>query len=324
MIVNPLIHGGGGSGQTFTFTNTGLFRYPEVVTIPNNVTSLTGTQAGFYQHTEIKEIKFQAGSAMTATGSNAFASCTGLKKITFPDSLRTFGSNTLTGCTALEEVIIPEGVTSLGTNTFNSCSSLKTVKLPSTLTDLGTAFYGCQGLEAIDIPSSVTSISSNAFYGCTHLAEVTIPEGVVTIGNSAFANCTSLEEIELPSSVTLLGAYSLSRNNKLKTIVLNSCPKSANSTTGSENSWTALSNNHPLIGCTNLEEFTVANGVEWIYDLNLSTFTKLTHDSLANLINSLYDYSGGTAHTLTIGATNLAKLSAEEIAAATAKNWTIA
>ena len=50
----------------------------------------------------------------------------------------------------------------------------------------------------------------------------------------------------------------------------------------------------------------------------------LTHDSLAAMINNLYDYSGGTAHTLTIGATNLAKLSAEEIAAATAKNWTIA
>ena len=67
------------------------------------------------------------------------------------------------------------------------------------------------------------------------------------------------------------------------------------------------------------------------YGLNLSNSTKLTHDSLMNIINNLYDLnlsynvaSGGTLYTqsLQIGETNIAKLTAEEIAIATSKDLT--
>jgi hypothetical protein len=66
--------------------------------------------------------------------------------------------------------------------------------------------------------------------------------------------------------------------------------------------------------------------------LNLSTCTALTHDSLINVINGLYDLNltydvanGGTLYTqtLNLGSTNKAKLTAEEIAIATAKGWTV-
>jgi len=49
----------------------------------------------------------------------------------------------------------------------------------------------------------------------------------------------------------------------------------------------------------------------------------LSHDSLMNCINGLADLTGQTGPTLTIGATNLAKLFAAEIAVGTAKNWTV-
>lgn len=54
--------------------------------------------------------------------------------------------------------------------------------------------------------------------------------------------------------------------------------------------------------------------------------TNLTHDSLMSIINGLKDYSGtGTTHTCTLGSTNLAKLTDEEIAIATEKKgWTLA
>lgn len=69
------------------------------------------------------------------------------------------------------------------------------------------------------------------------------------------------------------------------------------------------------------------------YQLVLSTCTKLTHDSLMNVINGLYDLNltynvagGGTLYTqtLNLGATNKAKLTAEEIAIATNKGWNVA
>lgn len=68
------------------------------------------------------------------------------------------------------------------------------------------------------------------------------------------------------------------------------------------------------------------------YRLRLSYQTKLSHTSLMDVINKLYDLNltydvvnGGTLYTqsLSIGSTNLAKLTAEEIAIATNKGWTV-
>lgn len=60
--------------------------------------------------------------------------------------------------------------------------------------------------------------------------------------------------------------------------------------------------------------------------LDLSPCTLLTHQSLMNVINNLYDLSanGLSAQTLTLGATNLAKLTDEEKAVASNKGWTLA
>lgn len=68
------------------------------------------------------------------------------------------------------------------------------------------------------------------------------------------------------------------------------------------------------------------------YKLDLGSCNFLTHDSLMNVINNLYDLNmsynvagGETLYTqsLNLGSTNLAKLTAEEIAIATAKGWTV-
>lgn len=51
----------------------------------------------------------------------------------------------------------------------------------------------------------------------------------------------------------------------------------------------------------------------------------LTHDSLMSIINALKDYSGtSTTKTITLGTTNLAKLTDEEKAIATERGWTLA
>lgn len=51
----------------------------------------------------------------------------------------------------------------------------------------------------------------------------------------------------------------------------------------------------------------------------------LTHDSLMNVINKLYDIAtkGCNTQNLSIGSTNLAKLTAEEISSATNKGWSV-
>ena len=63
----------------------------------------------------------------------------------------------------------------------------------------------------------------------------------------------------------------------------------------------------------------------YYYKLTLSSSNNLTHDSLMNVINNLYDIKskGCNPQSLVLGSTNLAKLTSEEIAIATEKGWTV-
>ena len=57
--------------------------------------------------------------------------------------------------------------------------------------------------------------------------------------------------------------------------------------------------------------------------ISLKSCISLTHDCLVNMLNNLKDLTGDAAKTLTLGTTNLAKLTDEEKAIATNKNWTL-
>jgi hypothetical protein len=79
-----------------------------------------------------------------------------------------------------------------------------------------------------------------------------------------------------------------------------------------------------FINQSNLEEFYVEGEIA-ITGLSLSSCRNLTHDSLMSVLNALHDYSGSTStYKLTLGSTNLAKLTADEIAIAEGKGWTLA
>lgn len=89
-------------------------------------------------------------------------------------------------------------------------------------------------------------------------------------------------------------------------------------------------------GCYNLTNFggfqnlgqaysTTQSDNYYEYTLNLSSCSKLTHDSLMNVINNLYDIAtkGVKTQQLVLGSTNIAKLTAEEISICTAKGWSV-
>lgn len=52
------------------------------------------------------------------------------------------------------------------------------------------AFNGCQKLEGVRFPGSLTAIGRNAFTGCKALREVIIPGRVTSIGVGAFMDCS--------------------------------------------------------------------------------------------------------------------------------------
>jgi hypothetical protein len=80
-------------------------------------------------------------------------------------------------------------------------------------------------------------------------------------------------------------------------------------------------NNYAFRECESLVEIRFA-GVIDTDSLNLQWSTKLSHDSLMSIINTLKDNRGtDTWNTITLGAENLAKLSVEELNIMQNKQW---
>ena len=122
------------------------------------------------------------------------------------------------------KVDIPEAVNGLkvveiAKEAFYGCNGLTEVKLPSGLTTIAKeAFRGCSALEAVDIPNSVTTIGEQAFCDCSSLTEVKLPSELTTIAEAAFFRCSKLAAVDVPSSVTTIGLTVFSGCSGLKSI----------------------------------------------------------------------------------------------------------
>jgi hypothetical protein len=73
--------------------------------------------------------------------------------------------------------------------------------------------------------------------------------------------------------------------------------------------------------CTKLTEIHMT-GMK--VNFNISYSTEFTREALLEIINNCQDLTGKTSHRITMGSTNLAKLTDEDKLIATNKNWTLA
>jgi surface protein len=150
------------------------------------------------------------------------------------------------------------------------------------------------------------------FNGCSSLTSIPqLDTSNVTDISYMFFNCSSLTSIpQLDTSNVTDMSYMFNGCSSLTSI-----PQLDTSN--------VTSTGYMFDNCTALENLGGLVGLK--VNLSLSSPTKLTHDSLMNVINNLYDLTGNglSGKTLTLGSTNLGKLTADEIAIATNKGWTL-
>lgn len=128
--------------------------------------------------------------------------------------------------------------------------------------------------------------------------------------NRAFANC---------SQITAISSIDISRVRNVQYLFIG-CPRL--DSVSMLNCSNVVYTDGMFSGCTKLRN--LGGFLNLSVNLNLSDSPLLTVESLMNVINNLKDLTGSTAHTLTLGATNLAKLTDEQKAVATNKNWVLA
>lgn len=149
----------------------------------------------------------------------AFAGCSGLTSVTFPEGIVSIGGNSFRNCDGLTSISIPDGVLGIGEYAFYDCDALDLVDMGSGVVSIGEwAFSNCISLTSIVIPDGVTYIRDHTFRGCSGLTSVTMGNAVATIGNCAFMSCSFLQSITIPNSVTTIGGqafYGCSRMDSL-------------------------------------------------------------------------------------------------------------
>ena len=201
---------------------------------------------------------------------------------------------------------IPYIILSSGANFFSGYANLIEIEELNTENINGGCiftFENCTNLQKLPDnidTSNVTSIQG-MFARCRSLIKIpNMNTSNVTSMRSAFTTCTALKEIPKLNAEKVINVVS----------ILQSCTELID--------FGGLENYGQAFETTKSENY-------YDYTLDLSTCTKLTHDSLMNVINNLYDIKtkGCNPQSLVLGSTNLSKLSSEEVAIATNKGFNV-
>jgi surface protein len=259
---------------------------------------------------------------------------------------------------AIKQAIIDKGVDISDTDTFASypekIESIKTgggdgTDLLDVITDGGTRgahlFRDSSAIELdlSDLDTSEMTNMSYMFNGCKNLVSLDLSNfntGNVTNMTAMFDKCENLQNLDISgfdfSKVSTIG------------YMFRDCAKIQSLTLGGTSFGKPASLSQVFSGCKKLtfldisvmdiSNITSTTGLNLMFascdalvdfyppqnintNMSVSSSTALSHDSLLRILNNLMETT--TTKTLTLGTTNLAKLSDEEKAIVTNKGWTL-
>lgn len=227
-------------------------------------------------------------------------------------------------------------------NMFGRCNNLETVLITnySTVTSMYNMFEGCTSFKEFNnITTTNVENMERMFYDCETLEKVRLDATSCVNMEFMFAYCGKLKEIELinTGNCTNMAFCFLWCGNLTSIPPINTYRvESLNSAFSS----CAKLKSVPKIKCHNLKnitsifhnsnEVTELGGFEnlmisWNDAFGLANLSKLTYQSVMNVINNLYDFrangDNSTTKLLKLHRNSLAMLSDDDIAIATNKGW---
>ena len=262
------------SGHTIYYNIVnGGYQIPRVsVTYPNTSESPWGNIQKPYGNLVLPETVTYNGTTYNVAyiGEKAFQGCVGLVSVVIPSFVLSINYNSFSGCESLTTVTINSG--SITSGPYSSGMSLNNI-------------FGSQVTNIVIGP--VTTIGDFAFYHCQNLATVTIPSSVQSIGNAAFAFCGSLYRVFISdltawcrinfaseTSNPLYQAHHLYLNNSLVTHV--SFPSTLTSI-----------KKYAFYGCSDLVSVDISNSVTFIGENAFRECTGLTSVFIPSGVSSI-------------------------------------
>jgi len=178
-------------------------------------------------------------------------------------------------------------VKGIGSKAFYQCNSLKNITIPTSVTCIGEcAFYGCMNLTSINIPASVKFIKEKAFTGCSSLTNISVDndstnyksiDGVLYSKDGTNILCypaaKSDKNYTIPNSVIIIGSNAFSRCTKLTSIVIPNSVKTIGY--------------RAFEGCTGLTEIKIPDSVTSIVNSAFIDCSNLTSINIPNGLTTI-------------------------------------
>ncbi|MFR2328740.1 leucine-rich repeat protein [Blautia massiliensis (ex Durand et al. 2017)] len=199
--VNKLVIGNGITGfDEWSMWN--LKKYIKELEIHGNA-GMNMPEQCFYDVPNIESVVI---SGAVDVPRDMFGKCTGLKKVTLKNGVRSIGEDAFRDCSSLESVIFENTVLEkISDGAFWGCSALSSIALPDSVTEIERNAFFETGLRNIQLPEKLTLIGGGAFCNCKNLKQVQLPPQLKELGEGAFFNCENLAQIQLPSQLNKLG-----------------------------------------------------------------------------------------------------------------------
>ncbi len=171
----------------------------------------------------------------------AFWNCESITTLYVPSTVTSFGYHAFGGAFSIQQIMVEADNPNYDSR--NGCNALIETNtnilflgsgntiIPNTVKAIGAnAFYGCEGIESINIPVNTDSIHYSAFNACENLRWITVDIGnpvfnsrddcnaiIETASNTLISGC---KNTVIPESVSVIGKQAFAGHRGLQSIVI--------------------------------------------------------------------------------------------------------
>lgn len=169
-------------------------------------------------------------------------------KFVLPDSYFRFDYNTSSDSySSITNVELSRTIDKIADYAFYNCQILKEVILPSNLKEIGRyAFGDCIALTNINIPEGVSVLQLGTFNGCYKMSGVTLPSTLTYIDDGCFGQCNALTRVDLPQGLLEINSNAFAYCSNLTSLTI---PDSV-----------SYIGYNAFYGCQNVKSITIGSG----------------------------------------------------------------
>ena len=167
-----------------------------------------------FAHSMIEEIFLS--DSLSFIGDAAFSYASSLKQVgKYPKMLTFIPKECFKYCISLESMELHDGICDIYDDAFSNAQRYEP-EIPKSLRFIGNRAFSYSHIDTVVLPENV-SVSSNAFYSCNNLNHVELPTSFHSVDvNGIISSCGNLKTLVLKSPTVVVG--------NSKSLFLNGCP----------------------------------------------------------------------------------------------------